>query len=415
MPDYIKEYKEQYQSLVSNKGLDLNKFEDWKYNKLNFIKKNKFIISDISDLKNTSGQNIPKEKIDELLLADSYNIVFISGKFYFLDKLDKDNIDNKVYLNSINDYLNNNNYFTEESNSVDNYFEALNNANFSDGYCIVVKENIILNKPINIIFVNSETDTNIISNLKNYIIFENNAKAKVLVNYLELDSNLNNKYFLNNNTKICLAEKAELLLYKTQNQSDASYNVSYFNINQSKNSNFKFYNFVYGSLFSKDTIRVNLNGEQAFCGLYGIISAKDKQYLDVNTRVHHNIKNCSSFENYKGLADDKSIAVFNGSIVVKEGASNTDARMSNKNLLLSDNANIYTKPELKIYNDDVKCSHGTTIGSLDPSALFYLQSRGLSYENARKMLVDAFLGEIVNLDSDLSAEAKDYILSNLKN
>ena len=407
MPDYIKEYKDKYKVLVSDKGLNLNNFEDWKHNKLNFIKKNKFVVEHIESINN----NISQSKLEKLLLPNSYNLIFISGVLY---SVDNDNIANKVYIDSINNYLNDN-YFSEDVNSVDNYFEAINNANFTDGYCIVVKENISLDKPINIIFANNEDDTNKINNLKNYIILEKNSAAKVLINYLELDSDKDNKYFLNNNTNILLAENADLLLYKMQNQSLGAYNVSYFNVNQNKNSNFKFYNFIYGSLFSKDTIRINLNGEQAFCGLYGIISANDKQYLDVNTRVHHNVKNCSSFENYKGLADDKSTAVFNGSIVVKEGASNSDARMSNKNLLLSDNANIYTKPELKIYNDDVKCSHGTTIGSLDSSALFYLQSRGLSYENARKILVDAFLEEIVNLDRELSVEAKDYILSNLKN
>tara|TARA_R110002072_G_scaffold8552_4_gene43332 strand:+ start:8555 stop:9853 length:1299 start_codon:yes stop_codon:yes gene_type:complete len=420
MPDSIIKYKNHFKDLVSENFLNLNNNEDWKYNKLNFIKKNKFTVNDQESLKLNDILDINNlnEKLESLYLDNCYNIVFISGKFYSINNPNHDlvKLNHDVFIGSINQYMESENFIEfldSKKENIDNYFQALNNANFTDGFYISIIENIKLEKPINIIFINNQTSNNYINNLKNYIILEKNSTAQIFINYLDLD-NSNEQYFLNNNTEILLGDNSELNLYKTQNQNLSSYNFSYFQVNQNEKSSFKFYNFSYGSLFSKDIIRVDLNKEHAFCGLYGIINSDSKQYIDVNTRVNHNVKNCSSFENYKGIADDKSTAVLNGSIVVKQKASNTDARMSNKNLLLSDNANIYTKPELKIYNDDVKCSHGTTIGSLDNDALFYLQSRGLSYFEARKILIEAFLGEIIELDKNLNSKLKHFILDILK-
>jgi len=203
-----------------------------------------------------------------------------------------------------------------------------------------------------------------------------------------------------------------LTIDKVQYESEQSFHISTEEVQQAKNSNFTINTFTLNGGIVRNNLHINVNGENCESHLNGAYLLKNKQHVDNHTIVDHKVANCESFELYKGVMDDSSTGVFNGKVFVRKDAQKINAFQSNGNVLLSDNATINSKPELEIYADDVKCSHGSTTGQLDEEAVFYLRARGLSEKSARQLMVSAFIGEV--LEKVENQQVLDFIHKVLK-
>jgi Fe-S cluster assembly protein SufD len=272
-----------------------------------------------------------------------------------------------------------------------NVFTALNSGLFNQAISINVAANATIEKPLQLIFLS--TGEGHMANNRIQIQAGKSSSASVIISNV---SNNANNCFNNSITEVNVAENAHLTIHKIQNESATNLSVSTEEVKQGKNSTFKINTFTLTGLLVRNNINIAVAGENCESYMNGAIISAGKQHVDNHTFVDHQVPNCYSNENYKYVMDDNSTGVFNGRVVVQKDAQVINAYQKNGNILLSDNASINSKPELEIYADDVKCSHGSTTGQLDESALFYLQTRGISLENSRKLLVAAFIGEVIS-------------------
>ncbi len=279
-------------------------------------------------------------------------------------------------------------YATGEGNA----FAALNQAFFSDGAFIYVPSGVTVEEPIQLVFISTAKQTGDTIHPRNLIIAEANSSATVLETYL---SSGNVAYFTNAVTELVAADNARIEHVKFQDEAAAAYHIATIQGQFGRTSHVNVHSFAMGAKLSRNNIRAKLAGEGLECILNGLYLTKDEQLADHHMIVEHAQPHCASHEYFNGILDDKSKGVFHGRILVRQIAQKTDAKQTNKNLLLSDDATADTKPQLEIYADDVKCTHGATIGQLNDESIFYLRSRGLSTETARRMLIHAFAGEII--------------------
>lgn len=275
----------------------------------------------------------------------------------------------------------------------DNPFAALNTAFLRDGAVVLVPARQVEEEPIHIIYVSTGAKPNAMTNPRTLIIAQTGSQAKVVEQYVSL---ADAPSLTNAVTEIVVEENAVLEHCKIQEESSRAYHVATIQTHQGRASNLISHSISMGGSLARNTITCALEGEKIECTLNGLYLGADDQLVDHHTAIHHNQPNCNSHEYYHGILDGRSTGVFNGKIFVRPEAQKTDAKQNNKNLLLSDDATVNTKPQLEIFADDVKCTHGATIGQLDEDSIFYLRARGIGLENARKMLLHAFASEIVN-------------------
>ena len=262
----------------------------------------------------------------------------------------------------------------------------------------------LLETPIHIIHISSANQNTII-NSRNLIVVESNAQAKIVESYETVDSNA--KVFNNALTEIVVEENAIVDHYKIQDEKGFGYLLSTTQAIQKKESVFSTNTFTLSGSLVRNNLTIVLDGEYIESHLNGLYLTNGNQVVDNHTLVDHQKPNCNSNELYKGIIEDKSSATFNGKIYVRKDAQKTNAFQSNKNILLSDDGTINTKPQLEIYADDVKCSHGTSTGKLDADKIFYLRARGLSEASAKKLLMHAFASEVV--DTIKIAALREYV------
>jgi Fe-S cluster assembly protein SufD len=253
-----------------------------------------------------------------------------------------------------------------------------------------IAENTVLEKPLQLLHIVSETNT--LAATRNIIVLDTNAQAQIIESFVSID---NFNYLTATVNEVFLAENAKLNWYKVQVESE---NASHFGgtyTKQSNNSYFEHYNIALGALLARNDVHNDLkNGAE--CELNGLTVVAKKQHCDNHTRIIHAEPNGISREYYKSIADNRARAVFQGLIVIEEQAQKIKSSMNNRNLLLSNDAEIDTKPAISCYADDVQCSHGVTIGQLSEQSIFYLQSRGIDIESARNILTFAFANEMVD-------------------
>jgi Fe-S cluster assembly protein SufD len=273
-----------------------------------------------------------------------------------------------------------------------NAFAALNQAFFSDGAFIYLPKGVAVEEPIQLVFLSTAKQAGDTIHPRNLIIAEANSSATVLETYL---SSGNAAYFTNAVTELVAGDSARIEHGKFQDESAHAYHIATIQGEFGRTSHVNVHSFAMGAKLSRNNIRAKLAGEGLECILNGLYLTKDEQLADHHMIVEHAQPHCASHEYFNGILDDKSKGVFHGRILVRRIAQKTDAKQTNKNLLLSDDATADTKPQLEIYADDVKCTHGATIGQLNDESIFYLRSRGLSTETARRMLIHAFAGEII--------------------
>ena len=274
----------------------------------------------------------------------------------------------------------------------DKSFAALNQAFFLDGGYVHIPANQAVAEPIQLIFISTAKHNGDTIQPRNLIVAEAGSKATVIESYLAAD---HAAYFTNAVTEIVAGDNAALEHVKFQDEAPDAFHLATIAGNLGRTSNVNVHSFALGAKLSRTNIRTKLAGEGLECILNGLYLTRGEQLADHHMIVEHAQPHCASHEYFNGILDDKSKGVFHGRIYVHPAAQKTDAKQTNKNLLLSDDATADTKPQLEIYADDVKCTHGATVGQLNEESIFYLRSRGLGKDTARRMLIHAFAGEII--------------------
>lgn len=283
-------------------------------------------------------------------------------------------------------------HLAKHADAVRNPFVALNTAFIADGALIEIADGAVIDKPVHVIHVRTAGAEGTVTHPRTLIVAGRDSQAMVIESYVSVAEET---FFTNAVTEVVAGENASLEHVKVQEESELAYHVGSVEASQGRSSRFHSYSISLGARLARHDINTVLDGEGAECTLYGLYQVNGRQHVDHHTRLDHAMPHCSSREYYRGILDGKSMGVFNGAIIVRKDAQKTDAIQSNKNLLLSQDAVINTKPELQILADDVRCTHGATIGQLDEDAIFYLRARGIGLEAARHLLTRAFANDVI--------------------
>jgi Fe-S cluster assembly protein SufD len=281
---------------------------------------------------------------------------------------------------------------TQIASGPDQVFTALNTSFLHDGAFVAIHAGTTVAQPIEIFYVSQPSSKPIVTNPRTLVLVGDHAQATIVERFFSAGEGV---YFTNAVTEMVLAENAIVEHVKVQEEGAQAYHVANTQVIQAGCSNFTTHYLALGGSLVRNEVRIRFDGEHAEATVNGLYLAAGKQHIDNFTVIDHAKPNCASHELYKGILDDQSHGVFNGKILVRKDAQKTDAKQTNKVLLLSDNATINTKPQLEIFADDVKCTHGATVGQLDATQLFYLQSRGIPLDEARRLLTFAFANDIV--------------------
>jgi len=271
-------------------------------------------------------------------------------------------------------------------------FAALNSALMSDGALIWVPRGAHAERPIEILHISVGMDEPGIAHPRHLIVLEDGARLEVIERYCAMGDG---SYFNNALIEVALGADSELVHQRLQDESRNAQHLSDLQVRLGTRSHYRLAQAALGGAWSRTEVRVTFDGEGAQAEIDGLMLARDQQLNDVHLSVQHRVPHCTSRETFKGILDGKGRVVFDGQILVAKDAQKTDAVLANDNLMLSRSAEVDTKPQLEIYADDVKCSHGTTVGELDSDMLFYLRSRGIPEAQARQMLCQGFAEEVV--------------------
>jgi len=283
-----------------------------------------------------------------------------------------------------------------------NVFAALNTVYATDGAYVHITAKTVVEKPIQIVHV--LTGENTMANLRNVVVAEKFSEAEIVQVFLTENAT---ESFANNVTEVFVEENAKLAIQKLQNEAENNFHISNEHVKQAKSSNFTINSITLDGGFVRNELFIDVEGENCDTYLNGTYVLKGSQQVDNYTTVDHLFAHCESNEMYKGVMDENSTAVFNGKVFVRPNAQKINAYQSNGNVLLSDSASVNSKPELEIYADDVKCSHGSTTGQLDEEAIYYLRARGISEKSAKALMVTAFIGDVI--DRVENEEVVNYI------
>ena len=374
-----------------NKGFPTKKEEAWKYTSLNAVLKNDFSVFPKQD----NAINYPDVKKYFLHEIDTYKLVFIDGVFSsFLSSTTHDGQDiclmssalTKPKYKEVIDT-----YFNKIANT-DDSLTSLNTAFASEGAFINIPKGKVADKPIEIMYFSTGNEAALMVQPRNLIIVGENAQVQIIEKHQSLNSN---PVLTNSVTEIFAQERSIVDYYKIQNDVQTANLVDNTYIAQKGKSNASVHTFSFGGNITRNNLNFYHQGEHIESTLKGITLIGDKQLVDHYTLVRHATPNCESHQNYKGIFDGNATGVFNGKIYVEKEAQKTDAFQQNNNILISEKATINAKPQLEIFADDVKCSHGCTVGQLDESAMFYMQSRGIPKKEAKALLMYAFSNEVI--------------------
>ena len=371
-------------------GFPNKKLENWKYTSLKNLLKNDFIV--LPEINNIlEFKDIKKYLIDDI---DSYKIIFVDGKYSsHLSDTTHEGMDICILSAALSQSkyeLLVENYFNKIAN--DDGITSLNTAFSSEGAFIHIPKNKFVDKPIQIIHFSTGNESSLMFQPRNLIIVDENSQVQIIERHQSLSEN---KVFTNSVTEIYADKKSIIDYYKIQNDNLQASLIDNTYVDQQRNSSFTMHTFSFGNELVRNNLNISQNDQFIETTIKGVTIIGDKQHVDHNTLINHNKPNCNSHQDYKGIYDDKSTGVFNGQVMVKKVAQKTNAFQSNNNVLLSDQATINAKPQLEIYADDVKCSHGCTVGQLDKNALFYLKSRGIPEKEATALLMYGFANNIL--------------------
>ena len=390
-PQWLKELRSESLSRFQLLGIPTSKTEDWKYFNLQPLLKHNFSWASASKLNNL-------DHFKSYLQGDTLTVVLVNGVFShtlsqlkncpkglkiisFKDAIAQKEIDLKTLLMRFE--------FGKEKNP----FVALNNIFTSDGALIKIDDKAVIKDLIHILHVTSVSKEEMATFPRSVIISGKSSEATILESYVSLDDE--SVYFNNPLTEIIMHKNAVFNYCKAQNESFKAYHIGTTRVWQEQNSNFHGFSLATGGNLTRNDLDIVLNGEGASGILNGLYSISGNQLVDNHTCVDHKAPNCTSNQLYKGILNGSSRAIFNGKIIVRSIAQKTNSYQLNKNLLLGKNSQIDTKPQLEIFADDVKCTHGATIGQLNEDEIFYLRSRCIAKKEAIKMLAVGFVDDVL--------------------
>ena len=409
-----KEALDHYQKV----GLPGVRDEQWRYTNLRTMKNTPFALSSSTT---SSNETVLADKLTQQLgETDKPRLVFIDGRFSSTHS-NLENLESNILFTSLNKVL------TEQPELIEPYlgkalpndqhgFTSLNTALMHEGYALILPKNSIVKEPLEVIYISNSSKQNKpkLFYLRNLIIAKTGSQVTLVERYLGEESSV---YLNNSVSEVFAEENSHIDHYRILKESDEAFHVGGVFIEQATNSQVKNHNIALSALVARNDTLCNLNGAGSHIEMNGLVMGTNRQHFDNHTQVNHKVPNCSSDEYYKTILNDQSRSVFRGRIVVAEDAQKTNADQQNNNLLLSDDAEADSLPQLEIYADDVKCSHGATVGQLDPKSLFYLQSRGINSESAKALLTFAFANEVIDrikvdaIQAELTSEIAGQLLS----
>jgi len=406
---FIKQFDEFEKSLNGEKTSEfhqsrksaINNFE-----KLNLptLKDEEWRHTDISSLLNHSfSPDYKKAKVSQKVISnflfdklEHSLLVFVNGAYSpELSKLI--DIPKGVIVESLAEAIKNNNPIVKKhlGNYAKNenfFFTTLSSAFIKDGAFIYVPDGKVVEDPIHIIFYTKASDKKVLTQPRNLFVAGNNSQVTIIEHYV---SDKEDVYFTNAVTEIVTDENAIVDHTKLQEESSKAFHIARMEVDQERSSNFASHLISLGAEISRNDFNARFNDEGSECMLNGLFMINNEQLFDAHTMIDHAKPHCNSYEHYKGILQDKARGVFNGKVMVRPDAQKTNAFQENNTILLSDDAVMNTKPQLEIFADDVKCSHGATIGKLNDEAKFYLKSRGIGEESATAILIHAFASDVI--------------------
>jgi Fe-S cluster assembly protein SufD len=398
---WLSELRQSAASSFAQLGYPTTKLEDWKYTSVAPIASLSFEPAD-------PLAEFPLEALRALPVWDleASRLVFLNGRFR--EDLSSPPPDGVRVVNLERAMADDDPLLSQHLGRYANYrdqaFVALNTALFGDGLLVQIPNGLIVEKPLLLIFVASGRPGQAAAlHPRNLIIAGSGSQAALLECYFGIGEGT---YFTNAVTEIALGENAILDHYKVQGESRSAFHVATVQVCQGRSSAFYSRSICWGGALTRNDLNVVLDAEGTDCTLDGLYLASGSQHVDNHTMIDHAKPHSSSRELYKGILDGSSVGVFNGKIIVRRDAQKADAYQANRNLLLSDEAEINTKPQLEILADDVRCTHGATIGQIDHDALFYMRSRGIPREEARQLLIYAFANEVLGRIRDDSIRGR---------
>lgn len=396
-PPWLKSQRDQAMAHFQKYGFPTTRDEAWRQTDVSAIAKTKFQFG-------TNGAAFPTEAVRRTLgelWERTPRLVFLNGTL--VDSLsDLKNLPEGVELMSLSSA------FKAHPECVEKHlgkavsfstqaFTALNAAFATEGAFVRIPEGAVVELPIHLIYVTVPSLEPRIYNLRNLVIAKKNSQVKLFESYIGVSGP---NYFTNAVTEIAVRDNAKVDHVKLENENSKAFHIASTGVLQSRSSRYTSHSVTIGGALVRNDLKTNLVGEGSECALNGLYVTSGSQLVDNHTTIDHAAPHCTSRELYKGVLDGESRGVFNGKVVVAKDAQKTDAQQSNKNILLSKDALVDTTPQLEIFADDVKCSHGATIGRLNENELFYLRSRGIGEEDARKLLIQSFAHEVIGTISN---------------
>ena len=385
-----------------SEGFPTKKLEGWKYTSLKRTLKYDYKLfpsqKDIIDFKD----------IQDYLINDieSYKIVFVNGKYYSnLSETTHEGMDICILSSALTQ--------SKYDLVIENYFDkiskkdgitSLNTAFSREGAYIHIPKNIQVDKPIQILHFSTGENESLMFQPRNLIVVDENSQVEIIERYQSIT---NNNVLVNSVSEIYVNKKSNVKHYKIQNDKKSSSLIDNTFVSQEHSSSYNLHTFSFGGDLTRNNLNIFQNDQRIESTINGITIIDDEQHVDHNTLIHHKEPNCTSHQDYKGIYGGRSVGVFNGRVLVEKEAQKTNAFQANNNVLISDKASINTKPQLEIFADDVRCSHGCTIGQLDNNALFYLRSRGIPEKEATALMMFGFANKV--LTSVQNQEIKSMI------
>lgn len=374
------------------RGFPTRKDEAWRYTDLN-----RLFAAELTPATDEIPDQLPKI-LASLALDDPETLclVFVNGHFK-PDLSDLGLLPPEVTLNSVSQAQKSHpellkSLYAESEGDMD-AFASLNTAYSADGLFLLIPQGCALERPLDLVYLSAaQTETSTANHPASWVVLESAAQARISERFVSMDAQ---PCLTNARTHIRLGPGSELIHFRSQVENLASHHVGNVEVRLAKEASYQAHCLALGGCMGRTQFKVRHQGPRAACTINGLYLAHDKQVQDFHTDVEHLEPGCTTREHFKGVLTGKGKGVFDGRILVARGAQQTDANMSNNNLLLSRDAEVDTKPQLIIHADDVKCSHGATVGQLDPEALFYLRSRGLPETQARHLLTRGFATDVL--------------------
>ncbi len=372
-------------------GFPTRRDEEWKYTSLNSLLKNDYSVFPKNEA-SVEFRDVKKYFLHEI---ESYKIVFIDGEYSsFLSDTTHEGADICILSSALKQpkyQMVIDHYFGTVASKKDS-LTSLNTAFSREGVFVNVPKNTVLPKPIQVLYFSTGSEKEIMLQPRNLIVVGENSHVQIYERHQSLSENV---VLTNAVTEVFAAKRAIVDMYKIQNDRLTTSLIDNTFVQQKDSSIVSVNTFSFGGKITRNNLEFHHEGEHITSNLNGISVIGDNQHVDNHTLVHHKYENCESHELYKGIFDERATGVFNGKVIVNKEAQKTNAFQQNDNILIGDKASINTKPQLEIFADDVKCSHGCTIGQLDERALFYMQSRGIPEKEAKGLMLFAFCNEVV--------------------